>query len=279
MLGKNEIVYYLIEHPFKEEKTIVFDPDKILETLNQFKEGMTVKRILHVPQKEEGQKDQLLAIEKSLVNDYEEGSERSKGWTILYLFGGLALSYLFFQPLFRLGYFPLINFLIRNFKTATPELINAYVDPGGQLAALTIGMILGFSPLILGGVVAYDALKKARKDEEQAQLMRDLKRCALEIVENESLASFYKDGKDLIEETREQAEKLRKARDRYEMIEACEKVRDYLEKLTITTKFYELNGINEHYHKLNDSFYDLEERLKNPRFWRNDKKYIRELLG
>ncbi|MFQ6081193.1 MAG: hypothetical protein ACE5OW_05965 [Candidatus Bathyarchaeia archaeon] len=279
MLGKDEIVYYLIEHPFKEEKIIVFDRDKILESLNQFKEGMKLRRILHVPQKEDGQKDKLLAVEKSLVEDYEKSSERSKGWIIFSTFGGLALCYLLFKPLFRLGYLPLINFLIRNFKTVTPEIINAYVDPGAQLAALAIGMILGFSPLIFGGVVSYDALKRARRDKKHAELMRKLEKCELEIVENESLASFYKDSTDLIGEIREQAEGLRKIKDRYEKIEPCKRIRDHLEKVIIITKLYELNGVNEHYHRLHDSFYDLENRLKNPRFWRNDEKYMRELLG
>ena len=279
MLGKNEIVYYLIEHPFKEEKIIVFDRDKILETLNQFKEGMELKRILHVPQKEDGQKDKLLSLEKSLVEDYEKSSERLKGWTVFSTFGGLALCYLLFKPLFGLGYLPLINFLLRNLKTITPEIINAYADPGAQLAALAIGMFLGFSPLILSGVVSYDALKRARKDKKHAELMRDLEKCELEIVENESLASFYKDSTDLIGETREQAEDLRKIKDRYEKIEPCKRIRDHLEKVIIITKLYELNGVNEHYHRLHDSFYDLENRLKNPRFWRNDEKYMRELLG
>jgi hypothetical protein len=279
MLGKDEIVYYLIEHPFKEEKIIVFDRDKILETLNQFKEGMKLKRVLHVPQKEDGQKDKLLVVEKSLVEDYEESSERSRGWIIFSTFGGLALCYLLFKPLFRLGYLPVINFLMRNFKTITPEVINAYVDPGAQLAALAIGMILGFSPLILSGVVSYDVLKRARKDKKHAELMRDLEKCELEIVENESLASFYKDSRDLIGELREQAEDLRKIKDRYERIEHCKRIRDHLEKVIIITKLYELNGVNEHYHRLHDSFYDLENRLKNPRFWRDDEKYMRELLG
>jgi len=279
MLGKNEILYYLIEHPFKEEKTIVFDRDKILETLNQFKEGMKLKRILQVPQKEDGQKDKLLVVEKSLVEDYEKSSERSKGWTIFSIFGGLALSYLLFTPLFRLGYFPLINFLMRNFKTITPEIINAYADPGAQLAALAIGMFLGFSPLILSGVVGCDALKRARKDKKQAELLRDLEKCELEIVKNESLASFYKDSTELIGEIRERAEDLRKIKNRYEKIEFCKRIRDHLEKVIIITKLHELNGVNEHYHTLHDSFYDLENRLKNPRFWRNDEKYIRELLG
>lgn len=279
MLGKNEIVYYLIEHPFKEEKIIVFDRDKILEALNQFKEGMKLKRILHVPQKEDGQKDKLLVVEKSLVEDYEKSSERLKGWTIFSTFGGLALCYLLFEPLFGLGYLPLINFLIRNFKTITPEIINAYADPGAQLAAPAIGMILGFSPLILSGVVSYDALKRARKHKKHAEMMRDLEKCELEIVENENLASFYKDSTDLIGETREQAEDLRKIKDRYERIEPCKRIRDHLEKVVIITKLYELDGVNEHYHRLHDSFYDLENRLKNPRFWRNDERYMRELLG
>ena len=279
MLGKNEIVYYLIEHPFKEEKIIVFDRDKILETLNQFKEGMKLKRTLHVPQKEDEQKDKLLDVEKSLVEDYEKSSERSRGWIIFSTFGGLTLCYLLFKPLFRLGYLPIISFLMRTFKTITPEVINAYADPGAQLAALAIGMFLGFSPLILSGVVSYDALKRARKDKKHAELMRDLEKCELEIVENESLASFYKDSTDLIGETREQAEDLRKIKDRYEKIEPCKRIRDHLEKVIIITKLYELNGVNEHYHRLHDSFYDLENRLKNPRFWRNDEKYMRELLG
>jgi len=279
MLRKNEVVYHLIEHPFKEEKTIVFDRDKILETLNQFKEGMKLKRILHAPQKEDGQKDKLLVVEESLVEDYEKSSERSKGWTIFSIFGGLSLCYLLFTPLFRLGYLPLITFLMRNFKTITPEVINAYVDLGAQLAALAAGMFLGLSPLILSGVVSYDALKRARKDKKHAELMRDLEKCELEIVENESLASFYKDSKDLTEEIRELAQNLRKIKDRYGKIETCKRIRDHLEKVIIITKLYDLNGVNEHYHTLHDSFYDLENRLKNPRFWRNDEKYMRELLG
>lgn len=286
MLRKNVIDYWLIENPLytpflssSQEKIIVFDRDKILETLNQFKEGMKLKRTFHVPRKDDEQKNKLLVVEKSLAEDYERNSERSEGWTIFSLFGGLALSYLLYKPLFILGYIPIINFLIRNLKTITPEVVNAYVDPGAQLAALAIAFFLGFSPLILSGVISYNALKRARTDKNHAELMRDLEKCELEMVENESLASFHTDSTGLIGETREQTEDLRKTKDSHERIEACKRIREHLEKVIMLTKIYALNGVNGHYHRLHDSIYDLENRLKNPRFWRNDEKYIRELLG
>ena len=279
MEARREIAYFLIEHPFKDERVIVFDEDKILTTLNQFKEGIKIGRTLYASKREDWQRDKLLATERSLAEKYESALEGLRGWAFLSFFGGLTLSYLFFKPLFRLGYLPLISFLTRNFKTVTPEIANIYADVGAQLAAPIIGMILGFLPLILSGVAMYNALKKARKHKEHAELMRDLKRCELEIVEEESLSSFCKDSKDLIEKTREQAENLRKTRVRHEKIELCREIRDHLEKLIIVTKLYELDKVNEHYHRLHDSFYNLEYRLKNPRFWRNDEKYMRELLG
>lgn len=279
MLGKNEIVYYLIEHPFKKEKTILFDRDKILETLNHFKEGMKIKRVLQVPQKEDGQIDKLLITEKSIVEDYEKSSETLNGWTIFSTFSGITLSYLLFKPLFILGYLPIINFLLRNLKSITPEVINVYADPGAQLAAIAIGMLLGFSPLILSGVASCNAVKRARKDKKRAELMKKLETCELEIVENESLASFYKDNMDLTGEIREKAEDLRKIKNRYNKIERCKTIINHLEKMITITKLHELNSINEYYHRLHNSFYDLEKRLKNPRFWRNDEKKMRRLLG
>ena len=279
MEARGEIVCYQIEHPFKDEEIIVFDEEKIVKTLDQFKEGMKIKRTFYVPKKEDDQKDRLLAAEKSLIEKYEVALERSRAWTIFSFFTGLTVSYLPFKPLFRLGYSPLLSFLTRNFKTVTPDIANTYADVGAQLAAPIIGTILGFLPLILSGIIMYNEIKRARKYKEHAGLMRDLKKCGLGIVESEGLASFYEDGEDLIGKTREQAEDLRKTKDRHGKIELCRKIRDFLEKLIVLAKFHKLDYVNKHYHELHDSFYNLEYRLKNPRFWRNDEEYLRELLG
>ena len=279
MQARDEIVYYLIDNPLKDEKIVIFNRDKMPEALNQRKEGMKIKKVLRVSKKETGQEDRLLDAEKFLINEYHEARERSRSSAIFLFFAGLTISYLLFSFLFNLGYLPLTSFLIRNFKTLTPELVNRYADLGAQLVAPILGIILGLSPLILGVIVMRKEIKKAGKCKEYAKFVGDLAECELVAVEDESSSSFYEDSKDLVRGTREQAENLRNSQGRSDKIESCRKIRGYLEKLSALTVLHKLDEVTDYYHRLNVSFYNLETSLKNPRFWRNDERYMKQTLG
>src|SRR3990170_4667362 len=163
MQARDEIVYYLIDHPLKEEKAVVFNRDKTIEALNQRKEGMKIRKNLRVSKKEDVQEEHLLVAEESIINEYYEARERSRSLAIFLLFAGLTVSYLLFDSLFSLGYLPLVSFLTRNFKTLTPELVNLYADVGAQLVAPILGIFLGLSPLILSGIATRREIKKAGK--------------------------------------------------------------------------------------------------------------------
>jgi len=279
MQARDEIVYYLIDHPLKEEKAVVFNRDKTIEALNQRKEGMKIRKNLRVSKKEDVQEEHLLVAEESIINEYYEARERSRSLAIFLFFAGLTVSYLLFDSLFSLGYLPLVSFLTRNFKTLTPELVNLYADVGAQLVAPILGIFLGLSPLILSGIATRREIKKAGKYKEYAKSIGCLKDCELTAVEDECLSSFYEDSKNLVRETREQTENLRNSKSKHEKIESCRKMRDYFEKLSILTKLHKLDEVNEYYHHLHASFYNLEIRLKNPRFWRNDERYMKQTLG
>jgi len=98
MEARDEIVYYLIDHPVKEERIVVFNRDKMIEALRQQKEGAKIRRVLHISKREDDQKDRLLDAEGFLVNECHKARAKSRSLAILLFFIGLAITYLFLTP-------------------------------------------------------------------------------------------------------------------------------------------------------------------------------------
>ena len=173
-MNKGEINYYIIDHPLKAKKVAVCDENHRLEILDQFKEGMTITRRIVAPSGDQKEKQVLVETESQLVNRTEKRIDSAMALTILLLFTGVALSYLFFTPFFAVGYLPIRRFLFQNFGSLTPELVNRYTDFGTRSAALLLGIIFGVSPLLLILNVRYRAISFTRKTRRYLKLLKNL---------------------------------------------------------------------------------------------------------
>lgn len=278
MEAKEEISYYLIEHPFKNKKTIVFDREGAFKILN---EDTKLKKVLHVSQKTKGQKEKALVFERSLIENSEKKIEKWRGLVVFLCLVSLAPTYLFFPILFNFGYLPTTRYLTENLNSITPEIVNRYLNFWAQIAPPVIGTILGFLPpiLALAYLWTHAPFLATRSGKRYIKLLKDLKKQDFRIFENEKLLFFSKESKNLIKSCRREAEILRISKAKSNRIKACQKIKDLLEKIAIVARIHKLDAICYYFNDLYQSFYHLERRLIKRRFWQNNEKILKKLLG
>lgn len=278
-----KLIYYLTENPFKEGKIVVVNKDELEKALNS---SQNFEKILHVSGKEYMYNlkiyENVKRFEEKLKKEYNNEAGKFKGRCIIYLGAGIALSYLFFKPFFNLGYSP-IRYLFESryrnsIEMVPPEVVNEYIDIGAQWFARIVGAVLGSLPFIGSIFYGVKNLKKSRKLSRLAKKIEKIGFYEPKIVVNERLNEFEKESEGIITNVRKNIPIL-KAGTRKEKFIASKKINGEIQKLYNLSKSYELDGISKYYEELSEKFLVLQERLRKPRFWRNEDKFIKEILG
>ncbi|MFQ5710807.1 MAG: hypothetical protein ACE5GD_03405 [Candidatus Geothermarchaeales archaeon] len=269
MPGRDEIAYYVIKNPLRDEETIAHNDYEMERALRELDGGMKLRETLHVSQRKDGLEKKLIRFRENLRERYLRESNRLRGWKHFIRIGvGGAITYLAFPNLFEFG---------RNF----PSYIFEWRGPASlQLLAgmFILGSFIASIPYVVARIRTHRISVRASQLKKYADLMKRLDEADLTIVENSGLASFHEEVEGLIENTRANFNKLINADKADERLKACRDIEDDLERMFRETKIHGLEGLDKYYHDLQTSFYELEKRIKKPRPWRRDKKMIKELL-
>ncbi len=269
MPARNEISYYLIQHPLKETKTIAYDRYELSHALNEFDEGMKIKRVLHIPDRGVGQEKMIFSFEDSLADACMKESQRLRGWKHFLRIGiGGALTYLTYPTLFSLGMgVPFQIFGPWRGPIPTEIQIGSYIL-GAAAAIIPYAYIRGRTHKF--SVIGSELNRYGR-------LIRDIKENEFRIIEDKNLIAFQKACRRIAEGTRSNAKKIQTT-ERFARLTACISLQKGFDELFRQAKIHQLIGLDEYYHRLYASFYNLQKKLEKPRFWRNDERYVKKVF-
>jgi hypothetical protein len=274
--------YYLIENPLKDGKIIVTDKDRLKEIQEKISsEG--AEKILHIPDRKWVYSKEIYEkvekFEDWLKNMYRNEARELKGWCAVYIGAGIAFSYLFFKPLFNFAYSP-VRYLFESRYEASieevpPEVVNRTVDIGAQWFARVAGTTMGNLPFIVSIAYGIKKLKEAKKLDELVKSIDKSKNITPKV--NENLAEFEEKSKEIVNSIRNYT-KILESGNRREKFNVCKKIEGEIQRLYNLSRTYNLDEVASYYQELSEKFLELEKRLKKPRFWRSEEKFIKELV-
>jgi hypothetical protein len=277
-----ELNYYLIENPFKDGKIIVTDKNR-LKKIQEKISSEKIRKILYVSDRKLVYNKEIYEkVEKFddwLKKEYRDEARELKGWCALYIGAGITLSYLFFKPLFNLAYSP-IRYLFESryqapLEEVPPEVVNITVDIGAQWFARGVGIIMGNLPFIASILYGIKKLREAKKLNELAKNIDKSKNVTIKVDEN--LTEFEEKSKEIINSIKGSTKILENG-NRREKFNVCRKIEGEIQRLYSLSKTYNLDGVAIYYEELSEKFLELEKRLKKPRFWRSEDKFIKQLV-
>ncbi len=269
MQGIDEINYYLIQDPFGEREIIAYDHYEVERVLNEFSDGLEIKRILRVPKKRNGQEIELLSFESELAENFKKESQRLRGWKHFFRIGiGGTITYLALPNLFSFG-------MSIPFRIFGPW--RGIIPTEIQLGSYILGIAAAIIPYLYIRNRTHSFSIRGTDLKKYSRLMRNISKVELRTIEDGKLREFQNASVELINKTRNHVKELQNG-EQMDRITACLNIQRNLEEFFRQSKLHKLKGLDEYIQNLLILSYRLQKKLEKPRFWSDYKKYTKNII-